>query len=77
MLITGVYLYLSDLAILDSVGRAGREDKLFTTDLPVTGVLLDDRPIVEFAEVDVIHPDPCLEQRAEESHYGIDAFHFA
>src|SRR6266852_1790274 len=77
MLVAGMHLYISDLAVPDPVACTGRENEFLIADLAVPGVLLYDSSVIECAEMHVVNADARLKQRPEESHNRIDAFHLA
>ena len=70
-----VNAHFVNLAILDAIAGTSRENEFFAADLPVTGVLFNNRSVVQFTEMNVIHTDARLEQRTEERNHGVHAFH--
>src|SRR5690606_36327598 len=64
VLVARVNLYVENLAVLNAVSRAGWEQEFLVADLPMSRMLLNDRPVIQFTKVNVINTDASLEQRA-------------
>src|SRR5829696_8547874 len=76
VLTASVYTHIVNLAVLETIGRAGWEvDRATIVVFGVAHMLLDNRAIIEFTDVNIFDPHPRAAQRFEERSGSFSTLH--